>query len=79
MQNLISKCSKLLKLVNHKDSQEINDGKWEELILIIYIPFTLTFISGEHYTQEFEKISPFRKVPVIVDGDFPLIERYVLD
>lgn len=41
---------------------------------IPFEPKEIKLAKGEHYTQEFEKISPFRKVPVIVDGDFPLIE-----
>ncbi|XP_067008425.2 glutathione S-transferase theta-1 [Anabrus simplex] len=29
---------------------------------------------GEHFSEEFSKINPFQRVPVIVDGDFPLME-----
>ena len=31
--------------------------------------------SGEHYEEEFEKISMIRKVPAMRDGDFCLTER----
>ena len=34
-------------------------------------------LSGEQLSQEFARINPFRKVPVIDDNGFILTERYL--
>lgn len=34
----------------------------------------VNLIAGEHYGEEFTKINPLRKIPVLVDGDFILTE-----
>lgn len=34
-------------------------------------------LSGEHLSEEYEKLNPLKKVPVIDDDGFILRERYV--
>lgn len=36
------------------------------------------FLTGEHLSEEYEKLNPLKKVPIIDDGGFILRERYVL-
>ena len=35
-------------------------------------------VTGEHFGDEFTKINPFQRVPVIDDNGFVLSERYCL-
>jgi len=37
------------------------------------------YVIGEQFTAEFEAINPFKKVPVIIDKEFVLIERYLVN
>ena len=40
--------------------------------------FSLFNPEGEHLTEEYLRINPFHKVPVIDDNGFILTERYVV-
>ncbi|CAG2068140.1 unnamed protein product, partial [Timema podura] len=45
------------------------------------IPFERKEINlkyGDHQSEEFGRLNPFRKVPVIVDGNFPLTESVAI-
>jgi len=43
-------------------------------MLVVCFHYCLT---GEHLSEEFEKLNPLKKVPVIEDDGFILRERYV--
>jgi glutathione S-transferase len=35
-------------------------------------------LAGEHLSEEYEKLNPLKKVPIIEDNGFILRERYVI-
>jgi len=37
----------------------------------------LYYLTGDHLSEEYEKLNPLKKVPVIEDDGFILRERYV--
>ena len=35
-------------------------------------------MKGEHFSDEYKKINPFQKVPVLVEGDMKLFESHAI-
>lgn len=54
-------------------------GQKLKVVFTLYFKtFKNSFVNiiGEHMTEDYGKVNPTKKVPALLDGDFPLFERY---